>query len=187
MSHYRTILIDPPWPQSMSGQYKKAQHHRPHVLPYPTMTLAEIEALPIPDLAAQGAHLWLWTTNQFLRDGFDLLDHWGFKYLAPITWLKPSGIGNWFVHRTQTLLFGYRQKCQFNRKRYLPTILETAAPTRHSAKPAAAYELIESISDPARVELFARHTRPDWDTWGNEVPITISSPAFRQKRLIFDS
>ena len=138
-------------------------------LPYMTMTLGEISALPVDDISDTDAHMWLWTTNAFLEDGFDVLRAWGFRYLAPIHWIKPSGIGNWFVHRTQTLLFGYRQRCRFPLRRYAPNIIETGDPARHSEKPEEAFTLIESVSPGPRLELFARRQRPGWTVWGNEV------------------
>ena len=165
---YQIIYADPPWEQKMRGTYQ-IRHKAAKTLPYPTMTINKICGLPISNLAEVGCHLWLWTTNQFLRDGFDVLQAWGFKYLAPITWVKPSGIGNYFVHRTQILLFGYKDKCVFPLERYKPTVLHTSIPKRHSQKPEEFIELIESVSPPPRIELFARQQRFGWDCWGNEV------------------
>ncbi|RJO62360.1 MAG: methyltransferase [Dehalococcoidia bacterium] len=164
---YKTIYTDPPWPQQLAGAYKR--HKGATALPYPTMTVSEILALPVQELAAEACHLWLWTTNQFLHDGFHVMEHWGFKYLAPITWVKPSGCGNYFISRTQTLLFGYKGKCRFPLGRYKPTNFHATCPKRHSQKPDEAYALIESISPAPRLELFARQKREGWDVWGNEV------------------
>jgi N6-adenosine-specific RNA methylase IME4 len=168
---YRTILADPPWPQPMTGGWKSRQQ-RARALPYPSMTLEAIKALPVADLAAPDAHLWLWVTNAFLRDGFDVMAAWGFKYLAPVTWVKPSGLGAYFIHRTEHLLFGYRGKCRFPLGRYKPTVL-FANRGRHSAKPGESYDLIESISPGPRLELFARQHRLGWDVWGNEVECSV--------------
>jgi len=178
---YRTILADPPWPQRLSGKYDTSKQQRADQLPYPTMSVDEIAALPVGLLALPGCHLWLWTTNAFLEAGFQVMRAWGFTYLAPVHWIKPSGIGNWFVHRTQTLLFGYRQKCVFQGLRYHPNVIE-ANPGRHSQKPPESYDLIEDVSEPRRLELFARASRPGWDLWGNEVqsssiPADILGPA----------
>lgn len=161
---YKTILADPPWEMTLSRMRSKRLS-----LPYPTMSLAEICDLPVGDLAADDCHLWLWTTNQVLPKAFDVVAAWGFKYLAPVHWIKPSGLGNWFVHRTQTILFCYRGKLRFNNERYRPNIFMTGNPPRHSQKPDEAFDLIESISDGPRVELFARRRRPGWSAWGNEV------------------
>jgi N6-adenosine-specific RNA methylase IME4 len=195
---YRTILADPPWRQRMTGRWQ-GKHKRPEKLPYPTLSVEDICALPIGELAAEGAHLWLWTTNEYLEAGFAVMRAWGFRYLAPITWLKPSGCGAWFIHRTQTMLFGYRQPLNM-RERFKPTLIQ-APEQSHSAKPPESYELIEAVSEPMRVELFARPWTPlfprrhGWDVWGNEVPQDValvtpneqSSPTPGQKRHEFDS
>jgi N6-adenosine-specific RNA methylase IME4 len=165
---YRTILIDPPWPMKLTGLYQ-TRKLRPAKLVYPVMSVDEIKQLPINNLAEQGCHLWLWTTNQFMEAGFALIRHWGFKFHAPIHWIKPSGCGNYFVHRTQTILFAYKEKCQFNKGRYRPNIIETGIPEKHSQKPEESYRYIEDISDSPRIELFARQHRVGWTVWGNEV------------------
>ena len=127
-------------------------------------------------MADDGCHLWLWTTNAHLRDGFDVMDAWGFKYMTPIHWIKPSGVGAWFVNRTQTLLFGYKKPCKMGKGRYHPNILQTGNPKRHSQKPEEFYALIEAISQGPRLELFARQEREGWDVFGNEVENSISLP-----------
>lgn len=172
---YRCILADPPWAQTMTGSRDRAKGGAAARLPYPTMSLDAIKALPVGSFATPDAHLWLWTTNEFLRAGFDVMEAWGFKYLAPVHWVKPSGIGNWFAHRTQTMLFGYRQRCDFPLARYRPNVIETGTPTAHSAKPDETYRYIEAISPGPRLEIFARPWTPmfpkrdGWHVWGNEV------------------
>jgi len=169
MVKYKTILADPPWEQKMAGKYK-TRRRRITKLPYNTMGINEIKELPIKDLAEDGCHLWLWATNQFLKEAFEVMEAWGFKYLTTITWVKPSGCGNWFISRTQHCLFGYKNKCQFKKARYAPTVFFANLPKRHSEKPKEFYNLIESISIEKRLEIFAREQREGWDCWGNEVP-----------------
>ena len=174
MKKYKTILVDPPWQQNNRGGYKIRPKQKKK-LDYETMTISEIKELPVGDYADDGCHLWLWTTNQFIEDGFAILRHWGFKYLAPIHWRKPSGLGNYVIHLTQTMLLAYKEKCVFNKKRYFPNIHDWGLPQYHSRKPAGSYRLIESVSDEPRLELFARPKTPmfpklpGWDVWGNEV------------------
>ena len=168
MKKYQIIYADPPWDITLTGKYLRRQKRRKK-LPYPSMTTEDIKALPINDIAEVGCHLWLWTTNQSLPAGFEVMKSWGFTYLAPITWVKPSGLGNYFVSVTQTLLFGYKERCIFPLARYKPTVLMAAPKRNHSQKPEAFIELIESISPPPRIELFARVKRLGWDCWGNEV------------------
>lgn len=171
---YRTLLMDPPWAERMVGRFRSTRHSRADRLPYPTLTLEQIAGIDVPALAEEDAHLWLWTTNSTLSAGYDLMRGWGFRVLAPIVWVKPSGLGAWFVHRTQTILFGYRGKLRM-RTRFRPNVLFAPA-TKHSRKPECSYELIEAVSDAPRLELFARRPRAGWDVWGNEVASSLSIP-----------
>lgn len=166
---YRTILIDPPWPQVLTGRRTRPKGGPAEEMPYKSMTLEEMLRLPVKMLGSDDAHLWLWTTNQFLEDGFVLMRAWGFKYLSAIHVIKPSGQGNYFVQRSQTMLFGYKSKCVFPLERYRPNIISVSDPVRHSEKWDETYEYIESVSPGPRLELFARRKRPGWDVWGNEV------------------
>lgn len=151
----------------MSGQYQRRKQHRPAALPYPTMTVADIGKLDVAPLAADDAHLWLWSTTSFLPQAFSVMEQWGFKFHTVITWVKPSGFGNYFINRTQPLLFGYRGKLRM-RQRWLPNVL-FAPSRRHSQKPECSYTLIEQASFDPRLELFARQEREGWTTVGNEL------------------
>lgn len=171
-SKFSCILADPPWQQPTVGRFKNTRASRPDRITYPTMPLDEICRMGVGDLAEEGCHLWLWTTNAFLRQAFDVMDAWGFKYLTTITWVKPSGLGAYFVSRTQHLLFGYKNRCLFPMGRYKPTVF-FATPPRHSEKPEESFKLIESVSPSPRLELFSRRKRDGWDCWGNEVESTV--------------
>lgn len=164
---YRTILIDPPWQQQLTAGFTHTKNKRPDKLPYPTMTVEQIAALPIQSLAAENAHLWLWTTDQFLPAGLDLVKTWGFKYMKPVHWIKPSGCGAWWVSRTQTVLFAYRGKLDMKEK-LKPNVLFANA-QKHSEKPQCSYELIEAVSHPNRIELFARQPRAGWTSVGDGI------------------
>jgi N6-adenosine-specific RNA methylase IME4 len=95
--------------------------------------------------------------------------HWGFKYLAPVHWIKPSGFGAWFVHRSQTCLFGFRGKLDMKDEgRFSPNIIE-ANPGRHSTKPEASIEYIEDVSHGPRLELFSRKARDGWTCLGDAI------------------
>lgn len=165
------------------------RHMRPAKLVYPLMSLKQIEQLPVYDLADEGAHVWLWAVNQLMPEAYDVMKRWGIKYHTTVTWRKPSGLGNYFINHTEHILFGYKNKCEFNKARYIPNAYDTlidkqaadlwnewGRPRKHSAKPVGSYQLIESVSDAPRLEMFARPITPlfgkmnDWDTWGNELP-----------------
>jgi N6-adenosine-specific RNA methylase IME4 len=181
MQEYKTILIDPPWPVNMTGRRKRYKGGQPESLPYETMSLIDIMSLPVRFLGSEDSHLWLWTTNQFLESGFLLLRAWGYKYLSCIHVIKPSGVGNYFIQRSQTLLFAYKEKCKFPKDRYKPNIINVSDPARHSEKWDETYTYIEGISPAPRLEMFARRKRNGWDVWGNEVESDINIETYNNQ------
>jgi len=127
----------------------------------------DICALPVSEWASPDSHLYLWVTNGFLRQGFSVMEGWGFDYRTTLTWLKPQmGLGNYFRVGTEHVLFGVRGGMP-TQSRSLVNWFE-APRTRHSAKPEAFYTLVEEASPGPYLELFARSSRPGWDRWGNE-------------------
>lgn len=170
---FRTILADPPWEVQQRGE-RGAEHH------YPLMSLERIKAMPVADLAAEDAHLWLWVTNATLREGYDVAEAWGFTVRSPLTWVKfRLGLGNYLRNATEHLLFATRGRAPVN-FRSQPTWIN--APVQdHSHKPEEQYALIERVSSGPYLELFARR-RPastaDWSVWGNEVVGDIQVPGY---------
>jgi N6-adenosine-specific RNA methylase IME4 len=144
---FKTIVIDPPW------QYSGAPERVRPV--YATMTQEELLALPVSSWADHPAHLYLWSTNADLRDAFELLEVWGFKFKTMITWVKKSfGIGSYFRTSTEHVLFGVRGHL-LTRVRNIGTHF-TAPRTFHSEKPDYFYQLVERASYPPYVDVFAR-------------------------------
>lgn len=165
---FACIVADPPWPVKVTGAMA-GRHKGPRELPYKTMSVDAIAALPVRSISRSGTHLWLWTTNRFLRDAFDVAEAWGFRNLTTVTWVKPSGYGPYFASTTQHVLFGYRERCIFPHARYRPTHF-VANPKRHSEKPDAFYDLARDISPAPRIELFARRAIDGFAAWGDEAP-----------------
>ena len=88
---YRTIVIDPPWP--IDRIVREIRPQDPATLDYPTMSLEQIEQLPVDELSdPEGCHLYLWVTQKYLPAGLDLLEFWGFMYQCLMTWVKPTGM-----------------------------------------------------------------------------------------------
>lgn len=89
------------------------------------------------------------------------------------TGMQPDGIeiglGQYMRMSHELLLLGTRGKAMVPEPEdRLPSV--TVAPRgRHSAKPQAAYDVIERVSPGPRLEMFAREPREGWATWGNEV------------------
>lgn len=167
---YKTIYIDPPWKEHGGGKIKRgADRH------YPLMSLDEIAALPIKNIAdPNGAHLYLWTTNNFLPDAIFLVEKWGFDYVTTITWNKDRiGLGQYYRGLTEHCIFAatknrlpYKTE---NGRRMQGVTGFYEAKTIHSRKPRKMRQMIELVSYAPRIELFARQEFNGWDCWGNEV------------------
>src|SRR5689334_14221530 len=83
---FACILADPPW-QFMNRTGKVAPEHR-RLSRYDTMPVTEIAALPVAEIAAPVAHLYLWVPNALLREGLQVMAAWGFDYKTMIIWRK---------------------------------------------------------------------------------------------------
>lgn len=180
---YRTIAADPAWPERGGGKIKRgADRH------YDLMSVKDIIALPVSELAAPQAHLYLWVTNNYLPDGFKVMAAWGFRYVTTITWGKPtSGLGQYFRGRSEHCLFGVRGSLPYRitedgKRAQGVTFFEEsieedigayfteARPDNvHSRKPERILEMAEIVSHGPYLEMFCRTPRPNWDSWGNEL------------------
>lgn len=132
------------------------------------MSARDICALPVASLAADNAHLWLWSTNASRPAAFEVMESWGFTYRSILTWIKPNyKLGVYLRTQTEHLLLGIRGKApiQFRGQGtwfYAPR-------QEHSHKPEEQYAIIERCSPGLYVELFTRRRQPGWSVWGNEV------------------
>lgn len=164
---YRTVVADPPWDVGRGPEWSSNGPSRD--LTYPTMSVEEIAALPIRELAERRAHLYLWTINLYVEDAYEIARLWGFKPSTLLTWCKrPHGIGlgGTYVLTTEYCLFARRGVLPAGER--VPTTWWEWPRGEHSAKPEAFLDLVERVSPAPRVELFARRNRLGWDTWGNQ-------------------
>jgi N6-adenosine-specific RNA methylase IME4 len=164
---YRTIVADPPWNLEWNANVGNGRSGRKG-LPYPTMTLEEICALPVADMADRDAHLYIWTTATFIWDTPRVALSWGFRPTYLLTWAKPGlGVGGRFRHSTEYVLFCERGAQLPITRRNVGTWFGWSK-GEHSAKPEAFLDLVQSVSPGPYLEMFARRNRLGWDTWGNE-------------------
>lgn len=172
---FATIYADPPWRfQNRTG--KVAPEHK-RLNRYETMTLQEIEELPVSQIAAEKSHLYLWVPNALLPDGLSVMKAWGFEYKGNIIWEKVRkdggpdgrGVGFYFRNVTEILLFGVRGD---NNRTLAPARSQVnlirAQKREHSRKPDEIIPIIESCSPGPFIELFARGDREGWTMWGNQ-------------------
>jgi N6-adenosine-specific RNA methylase IME4 len=166
---YRCIVADPPWDVRQPPKKFGASGNAP--LPYPTMTLDAIAALPVADFAAERAHLYLWVVNRYVADAYDIARAWDFKPSMLLTWCKEpvgQGPGYEFASTTEFVLFARRGKADYPPPARVDRNWWVWPRARHSQKPDALMDLAERLSPSPRLEMFARRQRLGWDTWGNE-------------------
>lgn len=188
---FQCICADPPWhfKARTALQMTNWTSRRDAEKHYAVMGIDDIMALPVRDLAAPDAHLWIWTTGPCLAMTFDVIKAWGFRYSAVgFTWVKlkrshnsgqlrliSSGDLDHELHVGLGLTT--RKNAEFcllarrgNAKRTAKNVREIImTPVReHSRKPDEAYSRIERYCAGPYLELFARQSRRNWSTWGNE-------------------
>jgi len=179
-NHYRVIYADPPWTfatYSRKGKGRSAEAH------YDCMTLDAVKALPVASWAAADSVLLLWATDPLLDRAMEVMRAWGFVYkTVGFYWVKQNackegfftGMGFWTRANPEQCLLGTRghpaRKAADVRK------LVVAPRREHSRKPEAVYGLIERLVDGPYLELFARASRPGWDTWGREAALFDQGP-----------
>ena len=147
-------------------------------LRYPTMSVAEIEALPVEVAAADSCHLYIWTINRYVEAAYDVARAWGFKPSTLLTWCKaPMGLGPGGAYSltTEFCLFARRGKGAFV-TRHDSTWWQWPR-GKHSVKPEAFFDIVERVSPGPYLELFARRARLGWERWGDEVNSTVELAA----------
>lgn len=158
---FNAILLDPPWDIQQKGHLGASNH-------YDLMTLDEIKSLPVNELLADNAHVWLWMTNAVLPCIPELMKAWGLQYRSIYTWCKPRlGLGNYLRNCTEQLILATKGKAPVLFKAqmnwgFMPV-------QDHSHKPEELYETIERCSSGPYLEMFARQRHPGWYVWGREV------------------
>ena len=187
------IYADPPWrfaTYSEKGKGRSAEAH------YDCMSLDEIKALPVAAWAAPDAVLLMWATDPFLARSLDVLAAWGFTYkTVGFYWVKlkrngPSllvtardffvGMGFWTRANPEPCLLATRGKPRRVDQGVEKLIV---APRReHSRKPDEVYERIERLVEGPYLELFARASRPGWDTLGDQSALFDGGPVRTRRR-----
>jgi len=163
---FSTILIDPPWSWGDEGDINQLGRARPdyHTLPYD-----ELLVYPVTKYADSDCHIYCWVTNRSMPKVFSLLIRWGFRYIALLTWPKPSfGMGNYFRGQTEHIAFGVKGS-QLLKRKDASTLLPTwPRGKQHSSKPLEIYEFVESCSPGPYLEIFGRNKRDGWTVIGED-------------------
>jgi N6-adenosine-specific RNA methylase IME4 len=177
-NHFGAILADPPWPfktWSPKGQGRSGEAH------YSTLAHADLETMPVRELAASNSVLFMWIVQTQIPEAVRLFEAWGFTLKScAFAWMKGDalpffpddiatqmGMGKWTRAEFEQCWLGTRG----SPKRLDAGVRQVLIEKRreHSRKPDGIHERIERLVAGPYLELFARQTRPGWTCWGNEV------------------
>jgi N6-adenosine-specific RNA methylase IME4 len=158
---YDVIVVDPPWPYGTKYDPKG----RRAANPYPEMSLEDIKAINLP--ASDDCVLWLWTTHKFMRYSFDIIDAWGFRDVAIITWVKDRmGLGTHIRSQSEFCIMALKGKPTINLTNQ--TTVVNGKLKEHSRKPDEFYEMVNSLCVGYKLDYFSREQREGWDQYGND-------------------
>jgi N6-adenosine-specific RNA methylase IME4 len=162
---YRVIVIDPPWAYDQNADSTSKAVRG--IVDYPDMSVDEICALPVGDLAYRDCALWLWTTNSFMRHAYACLDAWGFTEKTILTWDKVDMItGHYLRNVTEHCILAVRGRPVFDHA--TETTLFREKRRAHSQKPQLFYNIVDALCPGNKLEMFARQPREGYDAWGAE-------------------
>jgi|GEM_PF-981964 len=164
-SRYALLYADPPWRYDFAVSSSREIENQ-----YPTMDIEDICSLPVPEITAEDAVLFLWATSPKLTESLRVMQSWGFTYKTCMVWVKDKiGMGYYARQRHEILLIGTRGHLPTPEPSTRPDSVITAPRGKHSAKPVEAYELLEAMyPGAAKVEIFCRSPRDGWHVWGNQ-------------------
>lgn len=178
---YKVIYADPAWSYKDKRETTgpKGNKAGSAARQYPTMSLDEIKALPVADIADTPSLLFLWATWPLMPHWNEVIEAWGFQYKTlAFDWVKTYpksnklciGSGSYTRSNSEVCLLGVRGKgASLIVDRSICNV-QIATRAEHSVKPQIFRDLIvKLVGDVPRIELFARRNNIGWDTWGNEV------------------
>lgn len=177
---FRTVVADPPWPYGTGALPHSIKRDGTVArgvddMGFGTMSMTDLLDLPVADVVADDAHLYLWTTNAFMVEAHELARAWGFKPKTILTWVKthqddPCRVsmktGYYFRGATEHVVFGVRGSQPLTTKEGVPTAFLWPRIGKHSVKPAAFFDLVEKCSPGPFLELFSRSPLLGWESWG---------------------
>ena len=163
---FGVIYADPPW------RYEYAIDRSDSIeAHYPTLSLEDICALPVEEIAEPDCVLFLWSPSPKLAEAISVIPAWGFSYRTCMVWDKETiGAGYYARQQHELLLIAIRGEPKTPLFDDRPVSVLRARRREHSRKPDEFYRIIERMYPLAKkVELFCRTPHPGWASWGDEV------------------
>lgn len=166
---FQTLIIDPPWPYDRASKNTKLTGYvnQDGNEQYKTLSIEDMKKLPIGDVVE--SYIFMWIVSPFLKEGIEMLEAWGFKYITTMAWFKNTGlgVGYWFRGSHELILVAKRPTVESVRTGE-QSIFQTKR-GRHSAKPDNVHRIIEKHFPAPYLEIFGRRLVDGWTVLGNEV------------------
>lgn len=172
---YRTVVVDPPWQPELGDTWRSRLRDKagPQRF-YNTLSLEQIISIR-PCLDTQ-AHLYIWCLSAHADWGFTLARAWGGTPITMLTWKKSGlGVGRFRCNTEHVVVarigpragnpFGFGGR---HSQATAGTLFDWPR-GRHSEKPDDFYRLVETLSPPPRLDMYARRERDGWAVWGDQV------------------
>jgi len=171
---YNVIYADPPWKYNIGEQHGEEGTVQETTLKthYPSMSIDKICELPISEIVAKNAVLFLWATSPLVwsQEAFEVINTWGFEAKACFVWDKiKHNVGHYNSVRHEFLIIAIKGSYPLHHKKLYDSV-QSIEKTKHSAKPEKFRQIIDDIYRKGkRIELFRRGKKvKGWDTWGAE-------------------
>ena len=172
MKKYKIIYADPPWRYARSKVQGAAEKH------YPTMSIEELCALPVKEIADKDCILFLWATFPQLKEALQLIKAWGFTYKSvAFVWLKQNrksptwfyGLGFWTRGNAEICLLATKGHPKRQSNKVHQFIISPVE--QHSKKPDITREKILALmGDLPRIELILSRL---FDTFISKISLTM--------------
>ena len=184
---YSIIYADPPW--QFSNKKTGGSMASGAAAKYLTTGIQGLKDIPVTDITADDAILFMWYVGAMPQEAIDLVHAWGFtlKNMNGFVWNKLTqtnkphfGMGFYTRAGSESVIIATKGKFKpasrsvravFNADEQIQF---EAKAIKHSRKPPQVRDLIvELCGDLPRLEMFARESAPGWSVFGNEVDSSI--------------
>ena len=200
MGKFATVVVDPPWDTGGFMDQNSTNHdlHSDHA--YPALSIAQIQVMPVVQVCAADAWVFLWTTSKLLPKAFLVLDAWGIAYAFTMTWGKHFGPkpSKGPTYNAEYIVVGKRGKARFTETKGFDLMNTWPHQRRddvhpngwghavyaNSGKPEGFYDLLRRVTPGPRLDIFGRRRIAGFESWGNEAPEGPALPDYYQQVLI---
>jgi len=138
---------------------------------YPCMSVKEICEMPISQISADDAVLFMWCSSSLLPEALEVVNAWGFKFKTSAVWDKDfTGQGAYFRQAHEVLMIATKGSVPEVPYGARPSSVLKFKRREHSRKPDEICQIIDQMyPELSKVELFCRgEPAQGWVGWGNE-------------------